>query len=69
MPEKAVQLARYIREQEGTTRVLLVYWYPPHKSYSLDSFEYGLRAVGVDLCHSATSDSQVLRNLLKKWLA
>lgn len=69
LPEKAGQLARYIREQETTHRVLLIYWYPTDKSYSLESFEYGLKAVGVDFCHNATSDSKVLGKLLKTWLA
>lgn len=69
LPEKAAQLARYVREQESVHRVLFIYWYPPHKAYYLDSFEYGLKAVGVDFCHSAPRDSKVLHNLLKRWLA
>lgn len=69
LPQKAAQLARYIREQESTNRVLLIYWYPSHKTSTWNSFEYGLKAVGVDFCHSAPRDSKVLCNLLKKWLA
>ncbi|ALF59019.1 sensor histidine kinase [Psychrobacter urativorans] len=69
LPEKAAQLARYIREQENSSRVLLIYWYPSHKPSTWNSFEYGLKAVGVDFCHSAPRDSKILRNLLKKWLA
>lgn len=68
-PAKAAQLARYIREQESTHRALLVYWYPEHKTPSLSSFEYGLKAVGVDFFHSTTRDSKELYNLLKQWLA
>ncbi|TXD97681.1 HAMP domain-containing histidine kinase [Psychrobacter frigidicola] len=69
LPESAAQLARYIREQESTHRVLLIYWYPPHKAHTLNRFESGLKAVGVDFCHSATNDSKVLYSLLKEWLA
>ena len=68
-PEKAAQLARYIREQENTHRSLLVYWYPQHKEYTLSSFEHNLKAVGVDFLHSTTHDSKIFYNLLKKWLA
>lgn len=68
-PEKAAQLARYIREQESTHRTLLVYWYPEHKTPSLSSFEHGLKAVGVDFLHSTTRNSKELYNLLKQWLS
>lgn len=69
LPEKAAQLARYIREQESTHRSLLVYWYPEHKEHTFSSFEHNLKAVGVDFFHSTTRDSKVFYNLLKKWLS
>ena len=68
-PEKAAQLARYIREQESTHRALLVYWYPEQNTPNLSSFEHGLKAVGVDFLHSTTRDSKEFYNLLKQWLA
>lgn len=69
LPEKAAQLARYIREQESTHRSLLVYWYPEYKEHAFSSFEHDLKAVGVDFLHSTTRDSKIFYNLLKKWLA
>lgn len=69
LPEQAAQLARYVREQESHHRALLIYWYPPHIAYALESFEYSLKAVGVDYCHSSTRDSKELHDLLKEWLA
>lgn len=69
LPEKATQLARLIREQEVSHRTLLIYWYPLHEANYLDNFEPGLKAVGVDYCHSVTQDSKVLRGLMKQWLA
>lgn len=69
LPEQVAHLAKRIREQETTCRALLVYWYSPHKERHLDSFEYGLKAAGVDYCHSAVNETKVLSNLLKEWLA
>lgn len=69
VPEKVRQLATHIREQETTYRSLLIYWYPLHKARYLDNFEHGLKAAGVDYCHSATRDTEVLTGLLSKWLA
>ncbi|WP_350560981.1 HAMP domain-containing sensor histidine kinase [Psychrobacter sp. CAL346-MNA-CIBAN-0220] len=68
LPEHVKQLALCIRAQETTSRSLLIYWYPPYKARYVDSFEYGLKAAGVDYCHSATSDSKILASLLRKWL-
>lgn len=67
-PEKAAQIARYIREQEGQHRALLIYWYPLHQMATASDFEYGLKAVGVDYCHSTVTDSHQLYKLLQSWL-
>lgn len=69
LPAKAAQLARRIRAQESSHRSLLIYWYPNYKIKSLQSIEYNLKAVGVDYCHSATQDKQLLQDLLQQWLA
>ncbi len=68
LPEQVMHLARRIREQETTSRALLIYWYPLHKVDYIDSLEYDLKAAGIDYCHSAECDSKVLSALLKKWL-
>lgn len=68
-PDKAGQIAHLIREQEDRSRVLIVYWYPPHKERTVDSFEHGLKAAGVDHCHQSTHDPKVLAKLFKSWLA
>lgn len=67
-PEKAEQLARYIRKQEDIHRVMVSYWYPKHQEHTLDYFEHGLKAAGVDFCHSAPRESKLLYKLLKQWL-
>ena len=69
LPEQVAQLAKCIRERETTSRSLLIYWYPPHKERYVESFEYDLKAAGVDYCHSTVQDPKVLTILLKKWLA
>ena len=66
LPEKAIQLAQMIRVEETHDRVLIIYWYPPHKNHFLDSFEYSLKAAGIDFCYPATQDSKTLYSLLKK---
>ena len=70
-PSKAGGLAKRIRQLERSEtqhRILLVYWYPPHRERQLDSFEYGLKAAGIDYCHSATYNDKALSELLKRWL-
>ncbi|MGM8872067.1 sensor histidine kinase [Psychrobacter sp. 2Y5] len=66
LPEKAIQMARLIRAEENRYRVLIIYWYPPHKQDILDNFEYSLKAAGVDFCYPATEDSKALYKLIKK---
>ncbi len=66
--EEVRRLAIRIREHEITDRVLLIYWYPPDEERYLDDFEPGLKAAGVDYCHSATRDSKVFKGLLNRWL-
>ncbi|MGM8885605.1 sensor histidine kinase [Psychrobacter sp. 1U2] len=66
LPEKAIQMARLIRAEENYYRVLIIYWYPPHKQDILDNFEYSLKAAGVDFCYPATEDSKALYQLIKK---
>jgi len=68
---KAELLAKSIRQyesEEGTQRTLLVYWYPPHRARYVDSFEYGLKAAGIDYCHSSNYKNKALSDLLKRWL-
>lgn len=67
-PELAIQLARNIREQETTHRVVLVYCYPLQKSRVLEKYSYSLQAFGVDYCHPATRDTDKLLSLLSQWL-
>lgn len=73
-PEKAELLAKRVRQYERNEgsksehRALLVYWYPPHRARYVDSFEYGLKAAGVDYCHIATYKEKALSDLLKQWL-
>ena len=66
--EKALQIARYIREHEGDQRAIIVYWYPQHKAAMANEFEYMLKTVGVDYCQPTVSDREVLYALLQKWL-
>ena len=73
-PEKAEILAKRIRQYESDEgsksehRALLVYWYPQHRARHVDSFEYGLKAAGIDYCHIATYKDKALSDLLKQWL-
>ncbi len=64
-PEKAIALAQLIRAKEMGYRVLIIYWYPAHKNHFLNTFEYSLKAAGVDFCYPATQDSKALYDLLK----
>ena len=70
-PDKAELLAKRIRDYERTEsdkRALLIYWYPQHRARYIDSFEYGLKAAGIDYCHSAGYKGKALSELLKRWL-
>lgn len=69
IPDKAADLARLIRGQEDAHRVLIVYWYPPYKANTIDSFVHGLKSAGVDHCHQSIQDPKLLAQLLKSWLA
>lgn len=62
-------LARFIRQHETAHRSLLVYWYPPHQTDYLNSFEPALKAAGVDYCHRLIRDDKALSERLKDWLA
>ncbi|MDN3453856.1 MULTISPECIES: HAMP domain-containing sensor histidine kinase [unclassified Psychrobacter] len=74
LPNKAESLAKRIRQYEGDEsnknehRALLVYWYPHHRARYIDSFDYGLKAAGIDYCHIATYREKALSDLLKQWL-
>lgn len=68
-PDKAAQLASYIREQESNHRVLIIYWYAANRVATADSFNYNLKAAGIDFCHVATRDTKVLHSLLETWLS
>ena len=70
-PGAAEVISKRIRQfesYESEYRALLVYWYAPHQAQYLDSFEHGLKAAGIDYCHSADYDDKALSNLLKSWL-
>jgi signal transduction histidine kinase len=68
LPEQAATLARHIREHETAHRALLIYWYPQHQTHYSYSIEHGLKAAGVDYCHNAIRDDQVLSKQLKDWM-
>ncbi|WP_440465013.1 sensor histidine kinase [Psychrobacter sp. ASPA161_6] len=59
---------RQFESYESEYRALLVYWYVPDQAQYLDSFEHGLKAAGIDYCHSAAYDDKALSDLLKSWL-
>ncbi len=67
-PERAIQIARFVREQETTHRSLLVYWYPEHQIHTFNDIEHELKAKGIDYCHVSTEDTQELYTLLQAWL-
>lgn len=68
-PSKAERLTRRIRHHETDHRALLIYWYPHYQLQYLDNFEHGLKAAGIDYCHSSIDDEDALDKLLKNWLA
>lgn len=68
LPEQVIYLARCIRKQETTSRSLLIYWYPAHKEVYMDSYEYDLKAAGLDYFHTPVHEPKALVSLLKKWL-
>ncbi len=68
LPEQVIYLAKRIRDQERTSRALLIYWYPAHKAKDIDRFEYELKTAGIDYYHSMVNEVKVLASLLDKWL-
>ena len=71
LADKAELLAKLIRQhenEESVQRALLIYWYPQHQARYVDNFEYGLKAAGIDYCHSTTYEHKALSDLLKRWL-
>ena len=62
-------LTRKIRQAETDHRVLLVYWYSDQQADYLDSFEHGLKSVGIDYCHNVNISHDTLENLLDRWLS
>ena len=62
-------LTRQIRQAETDHRVLLVYWYSDQQADYLDSFEHGLKSVGIDYCHNVNISHDTLENLLDRWLS
>ncbi len=69
LPEQVIDLARYIRKQETTSRSLLIYWYPAYKETYISNYEYDLKAAGLDYFHMLVHEPKALAGLLKKWLA
>ena len=65
---KAALLASRIRVLETESRTLMVFWYPQQQIHDLDSFEFGLKASGVDYCAVAKYEGKALNDLLKYWL-
>ena len=71
LADKAELLAKLIRQhenEESVQRALLIYWYPQHQARYVDNFEYGLKAAGIDYCHSSNYTDKALSDLLKRWL-
>lgn len=62
-------LTRQIRQAETDHRVLLVYWYSEQQADYLDSFEHGLKSVGIDYCHNVNISHDTLEILLDLWLS
>ena len=62
-------LTRKIRQAETDHRVLLVYWYSDQQADYLDSFEHGLKSVGIDYCHNVNISHDTLEILLDLWLS
>ena len=62
-------LTRKIRQAETDHRVLLVYWYSEQQADYLDSFEHGLKSVGIDYCHNVNISDDTLEILLDLWLS
>ena len=62
-------LTRKIRQAETDHRVLLVYWYSEQQADYLDSFEHGLKSVGIDYCHNVNVSDDTLEILLDRWLS
>ena len=62
-------LTRKIRQAETDHRVLLVYWYSEQQADYLDSFEHGLKSVGIDYCHNVNISHDTLEILLDLWLS
>ena len=62
-------LTRQIRQAETDHRVLLVYWYSDQQADYLDSFEHGLKSVGIDYCHNVNVSDDTLEILLDLWLS
>ena len=62
-------LTRKIRQAETDHRVLLVYWYSDQQADYLDSFEHGLKSVGIDYCHNVNISHDTLEILLDRWLS
>ena len=69
LPRKAESLASRIRASETDCRALLVFWYPQQQARYLDSFEFGLKAAGIDYCAVANYEDKALSDLLESWLA
>ena len=68
-PAIVESLTRQIRQAETDHRVLLVYWYSDQQADYLDSFEHGLKSVGIDYCHNVNISHDTLENLLDRWLS
>ena len=68
-PAIVESLTRQIRQAETDHRVLLVYWYSEQQADYLDSFEHGLKSVGIDYCHNVNISHDTLENLLDLWLS
>ena len=68
-PAIVESLTRQIRQAETDHRVLLVYWYSEQQADYLDSFEHGLKSVGIDYCHNVNLSDDTLEILLDLWLS
>lgn len=66
--EKAAKLAEDIRSVESHHRVILIYWFPAHEAFTMQTLAGQLQALGIDFYHQAVHDPKKLSALAERWL-
>lgn len=66
--EKAAKLAEDIRSAESHHRVILIYWFPAHEAFAMQTLAGQLQALGIDFYHQAVHDPKKLAALAERWL-